>query len=73
MLVVNKDYNFAVINVGSKDGVRVGATFSVYHDAEYLGDVKIEKVHDSMAAAGFVTAALKNKIGEGDKVVQKKK
>lgn len=69
VLVVNKDYNFAVINLGSKDGVNVGNTFAVYHNNKYLGDVKVEKVHDSMAAAGFSAEDMRNKVSEGDKVV----
>jgi len=70
--VVNKDYNFAVINLGNKDGVVVGAVFSVTHDNKYVGDLKIEKVHESMSAAGFVTPEIKDKIAEGDKVSLKK-
>ncbi|MFH0738912.1 MAG: hypothetical protein V2A59_03525 [Candidatus Omnitrophota bacterium] len=71
VLVVNKDYNFVVINMGSRDGVRVGDVFSVYHNAKYVGDVKVDKVHDSMAAAGFSSADMKDKISEGDKVEAK--
>lgn len=71
VLVVNKDYNFAVINLGSKDGVSLGNVFSVYHDNKYLGDVKVEKVHDSMSAAGFLAADMQTKVIEGDKVVRK--
>jgi len=73
ILVVNKDYNFAVINLGSKDGVGIGDVFSVYHNNRYLGDIKIEKLHDSMAAAGFVSPDIKDKASEGDKVVLKTK
>ena len=73
ILVVNKDYNFAVINLGSKDGIEIGNTFSVYHNNKYLGDLKVGKVHDSMAAADFVSLEMKDKINEGDKVVQKTK
>jgi len=73
VLVVNKDYNFVVINLGSKDGVGLGNVFSLYHNNKYLGDVKIEKIHDSMAAAGFVSGDIKDKVNEGDKVVQKVK
>jgi len=73
ILVVNRDYNFAVINLGSKDGVDIGNIFSVYHDNKYLGDIRIEKVHDSMAAADFVSAQMHDKVNEGDKVVQKTK
>ncbi len=71
VLVVNKDYNFVVINMGSKDGVRTGDVFSIYHANKYIGDVKVDKVHDSMAAAGFLTADLKDKVSEGDKVSAK--
>lgn len=71
ILVVNKDYNFAVINLGNKDEVRVGDIFGVYHNNQYVGDIKIDKVHDSMSAAGFTSMDIKDKINEGDKVVQK--
>ncbi len=73
VLVVNKDYNFAVINLGSKDGVEVGAVFSVYRDATYLGDIKVEKVHESMSAAGFASLEVKSAVTEGDRAVLKTK
>lgn len=72
VLVINKEYNFAVINLGSKDGVGVGDMFSVYHNEKNIGEVKVEKIHDSMSAAGFQSANLKDKINEGDKVEIKK-
>jgi len=72
VLVINKDYNFVVINLGNKDGVAIGNTFAVYHNNKYIGDIKIEKVHDSMAAAGLLSGDI-NKISEGDKIVQKVK
>ncbi len=72
VLVVNRDYNFVVINVGSKDGVGIGNEFSVYSNDKLIGVVKVEKVHDSMAAAGFGASDLKDKINEGNKVVRKR-
>lgn len=71
VLVVNKEYSFAVISLGNKDGAKLNQVFSVYRGKTYLGDVKVEKVHDSMSAAGFLSASLKSKIRENDKVVQK--
>jgi len=73
VLVVNKDYNFVVLNLGSKDGVDIADMFTVYHNNKNVGDVKVEKVHESMAAAGFVNNDMKDKVSEGDKVVQKVK
>jgi septal ring factor EnvC (AmiA/AmiB activator) len=71
ILVVNKEYNFAVMNLGVKSGIKVGDIFSVLRGNEYIGDLKVEKVHDSMSAAGFVPPDVKDKINEGDRVVQK--
>ena len=73
VLVVNKDYDFVVTNLGSKDGINAGNILSVYHKNKYLGDIKVERVHDSMSAAGFTATAVKEKIVEGDKVVRKGK
>jgi len=73
VLVVNKDYNFVVINLGKQDGVALNDVFSIYRNEKYLGDVKVEKLHDSMCAAGFVSAGLKEKISEGDRAILKTK
>lgn len=73
VLVVNKDYNFAVINVGNKDEVEVGDIFSVYSGSKNIGMIKVDRVHDSMSAASFISSEIKDKIKEGDKVVRKTK
>jgi hypothetical protein len=73
VLVINKDYNFLVMSLGSKDGANVGSQYSVFHNNKFVGDVQIEKVHESMSAAGFLTPGMKDKIYEGDKVVPKTK
>ncbi len=71
VLVVNKEYNFVVINLGKKDGVELEQVFSIYRGNNYLGDIKVEKLHDSMAAAGFILEDTKDKVKEGDKVIRK--
>lgn len=68
VLVVNKDYNFAVINLGSKDKLAAGSVFTVFHNNKSIGEVKVEKVHEAMSAAGFGSDAVKEKIAEGDRV-----
>jgi len=72
VLVINKEYNFAVINLGSRDGLRVGDTFAAYHNGSYIGDLVIEKLHDSMAAANFANPGIKDSLAEGDRILQKK-
>ncbi|MCM8801478.1 MAG: hypothetical protein NC912_05705 [Candidatus Omnitrophica bacterium] len=71
ILVVNKDYDFVVTSLGSKDGIDVDNILAVYRKGKYLGDLKVERLHESMSAAGFVTEGLKDKINEGDTVVLK--
>jgi len=72
VMIVNKEFNFAVINLGSKDKVEVGDEFRVTRDDKYIGDLKVEKVHESMSAAGFIPE-LKDLIKENDKITQKAK
>jgi myosin heavy subunit len=72
IIVVNKEYNFAVINLGGKDGLKIGDVFSVYRDNKVIGSLKVEKVHDSMAAAAFSSPEMKDKLSEGDRVVKKR-
>jgi myosin heavy subunit len=71
VLVVNKDYNFAVINLGAKDGIRTGDLFTISHNNKILGDAKVSKVHDSMSAADFLFDQMKTPVAEGDKVARK--
>ncbi|MCX7661389.1 MAG: hypothetical protein N2Z79_01735 [Candidatus Omnitrophica bacterium] len=71
VLVVNKEYDFAVVNLGSKDGIKIGDRLSVYQDNNYLGDIEIERVHDAMSAGKFLSPQLKDKIKEQDKVILK--
>jgi hypothetical protein len=72
LMIVNKEFNFAVINLGSKDKVSVGDEFLVTRAGNPIGDLKVEKVHEFMSAAGFA-AELKDSIKENDKVTQKTK
>jgi hypothetical protein len=72
VLVVNKEFNFIVLSLGNKDKVSIGDEFGVYHNGAFVGNVKVEKVHESMSAAGFGDD-FKNKFFENDKVVQKAK
>jgi len=71
--VINKDYDFVVINLGSKDGVNLGDVFALYHNNKYIGDIQVGKIHESMSAADFTSGLMKDVVSEGDRVVQKTK
>lgn len=68
ILVVNKDYDFAVINLGKNDGLSLSDTLSVYQKDKYLGNVKVEELRDKLAVVNF-DADIKDKIKEGDTVI----
>jgi hypothetical protein len=72
IMVINKEFNFAVINLGSKDNVSLGDEFIVSRNGNPIGDLKVEKIHETMSAAGF-NADLKDLIKENDKVTKKAK
>ena len=72
VIIINKEFNFVVINLGSKDKVQVGDEFRVTRDGKFIADLKVEKVHDSMSAAGFAAEA-KDLLKENDLITQKVK
>jgi predicted RNase H-like nuclease (RuvC/YqgF family) len=72
VMIVNKEFNFVVINLGSKDKVGLGDEFVVSRDGKTIGEIKVEKVHEFMSAAGF-SAGLGDLIKENDKVTKKSK
>lgn len=73
VLVVNKEYGFVVISLGSRNKIALDDVFAIYHEDKYIGDVKVEKLEESMSAAGFLSDSIKNKVSKDDKAVKKEK
>lgn len=71
ILVVNKEYAFAVVNLGRRDGIAKGDIFSIYQKGKYIGDVIVEKIDEVMSSVNFSDPDLKDIIQEGDKVATK--
>lgn len=66
VLVVNREYNFVVLNLGTKDGIRKGTRFSVLRDNKTIATAEVDKVYDNMAAANLLEEAKKGDVKEGD-------
>lgn len=66
VLVVNKEFGFVVLNVGSKDGVRKGQRFSLVRDNKTIVTVEVDKVYDNMVAANLLEEQKKGEVREGD-------
>lgn len=70
VLVVNKEYDFIVINLGQKDGINVQDVLGIYHKNKLLGEAKVEEVRDTMSVATPLSVGLAVRIKEDDKVVR---
>ena len=68
VVVINRDYDFIVMNLGKNHGLLIGQEFQVVRGAEILGKVKVEKVYDELSAATILPDSKKDIIREGDTV-----
>jgi predicted RNase H-like nuclease (RuvC/YqgF family) len=68
VLVVNKEFNFIVIDLGEQNGVGVGTQFGVYRDGELLAKVEVEQVYKDMSSAKILAEDLNGEIQEDDEV-----
>ena len=68
VVVVNREYDFIVMNLGKNHGLSIGQEFQVLRGSEILGRVKVEKVYDELAAAAILPESQKDNIREGDTV-----
>lgn len=71
VLVVNKDYDFVVVNLGQKDDINLADTLEVFRNDKKIGEMKIEEVRDAMSVATPSTKDIMRQIKEEDKVVRK--
>ena len=68
VVVINREYDFVVMNMGRNHGLSVGQEFQIVRGTQVLGKVKVEKVYDELSAAAILPESQKNNIREGDAV-----
>ncbi len=68
VVVINREYDFIVMNLGKNDGLSIGQEFKIVRDNEVIGRVRVEKVYDELSAAALLPNSQKNSIREGDLV-----
>ena len=68
VVVVNRDYDFVVMNLGKNQGLALGQEFNVIRDNQVLGRVRVEKIYDELSAAAILPQSKKDAIREGDLV-----
>lgn len=69
VLVVNREFDFVVVNLGKRNGISVGDLLTVYRKRKYIGKVKVEEVHNSISAAVILPEWSKRKVRENDHVM----
>ncbi len=68
ILVVNREFDFVVINLGEKDGLEMGTILTVSRDGQTLAKVEVEKIYANMSAAIILPGTDKELLKEGDLV-----
>ncbi len=68
VLVINRDYDFVVVDMGKNQGLSVGQQFKVVRGDDVIGTVKVEKVYDDLSAAAILSDTKADLIREGDQV-----
>jgi uncharacterized protein YoxC len=70
VMTVNKKFNFIVVNMGLKDGVKMGDRLEVRRGSESIGRVEVEKLYDDFSAATIANQKDNYEIQEGDQIVR---
>ena len=68
VVVVNREYDFVVMNMGKNHGLSIGQEFQIVRNNQVLGKVKVEKVYDELSAAAILPESQKDNIREGDTI-----
>ena len=66
IMTVNEEHNFVVIDLGSDDGLEVGAIFSVYRDKKELTKIRVVGTRKQIAAADIINLEGRTEISPGD-------
>ncbi len=69
ILVVNPDWNFVVLDIGSEQGLVANAEMLVHRKDQLIGKVRISAVEKSLAIAEILRDWTKQSINEGDYVL----
>ncbi len=71
ILSVDTGTGFVIVSLGKKDGLDVGNILSVYHNENYVGDIKITRLQSEMSAADLVLPFSIRNIQRNDQVKTK--
>mgnify|MGYP001605391671 CR=1 FL=1 len=70
ILVVNRDFNFVVVDLGFRDQLHKGEFLALSRNNKPIGRLQAEKVYDQFAACGILEESKALPIQEGDLVIK---
>ncbi|MBN2097726.1 MAG: hypothetical protein JW714_04520 [Candidatus Omnitrophica bacterium] len=68
---INQDYRFAIINLGSADGVKKGMVLTIFQNDEEVAKIRANKVRRHITACDIQIVYAGRGIGVGDMVIYK--
>jgi len=68
VLVVNREFDFIVVDLGKINGIEPGVVFGVYRAGELIAKAKVEDVYDDMCSAVILDEDRKAEVEEDDRV-----
>ena len=69
VLVINREYNFIVVDIGVDDEVELGGYLTIFRNGKYVGEAQIEKIYDTMSAATIIKETKPKAIMIDDNVI----
>lgn len=69
VVVVNREYNFIVVDVGIKNDVEMGDFLTIFRSGKYVGEAQVEKIYDTMSAATIIKETKPKAIMVDDNVI----
>ncbi len=68
ILVINREFDFVMIDLGRVNGVEPGMKFAVYHLGKLTAEVKVERVYEDMCSAIILNKEKEGEMQEDDLV-----
>ena len=69
VLVVNREFNFIVVNIGMDDDIELGSYLTIFRNGKYVGEAQVEKIYGTMSAATIVKETKPRAIMVDDNVI----
>ena len=71
VLTVDTETHFAIVSLGTKDGLQSGSLLAVYREDKYLGDLQVTQPQEDMSAVDFLPPLSSRAVRKDDRVVVK--